>query len=81
MCVCVCSHQTVEVAGLHGLIETDDVRVSEAPHELGLTEEVLTNILFFDLISLNDLHRYLQIEIIYSQLLQWSIRTEMRTPQ
>ena len=45
-------HQAVEVAGLHGLVESDDVRVAKTPHELSLTEQVFTNIFLLDLICL-----------------------------
>ena len=54
--LCHLCHQTVEVAGLHGLIETDDVRVPKTTHELSLPQKVFSDVLLLDLICFNDLH-------------------------
>lgn len=55
-------HQTVEVVGLHRLIETDNVRMAKPPHELSFTQEILTNILLLDLVSFNYLDCHLCME-------------------
>lgn len=51
---CNLCHQAVEVVGLHGLVESDDVGMVQTAHELCLTEQVLPHIVLFDLVSLND---------------------------
>jgi len=57
--LCNFCHQAVKVAGLHGLIETNDVGVAQPPHELCFTQEVLLHIVLFDLVCLNDFYRHL----------------------
>lgn len=54
--LCDFSHQAVQVVGLHGLVQSDDVGVSETTHELGLTKKILSNIVFFDLIRFNNFY-------------------------
>ena len=53
-------HQAVEVIGLHGLIESNDVGVTEPSHQLCLSQQVLTDIVFLDFVCLNDFDCNLQ---------------------
>lgn len=53
-------HQAVEVVGLHGLIESDDVGVTEPSHQLCLSQQVLADIVFLDFIRLNNFDCHLQ---------------------
>ena len=58
--LCHLRHEAVEVVGLHGLVESDDVGVSKPSHELGLSQKILPNIVLLDLVSFDDLHCHLQ---------------------
>lgn len=58
--LCHFRHQTVEIVGLHGLVESDDVGMSKPSHELSLSQEILSHIVLLDLISFNDLYCHLQ---------------------
>ena len=52
-------HQAVEVAGLHGLVEADDVGVAKASHQLSFSQQVLTDIFLSDFVCFNDLDGHL----------------------
>lgn len=58
-------HQAVEIVRLHGLVQPDDVRVSEPPHQLCLPKKVLPDIVFFDLVCFNDLYGNLQCDQLF----------------
>ena len=53
-------HQAVEIVGLHGLIESNDVGVTEPSHQLCLSQKVLADIVFLDFIGLNNFDCHLQ---------------------
>ena len=60
--LCDLHDKTVEIVRLHSLVQPDDVGVAQPAHELCLTQKVLADIVFLDLVSLNDLDCNLQTE-------------------
>lgn len=55
-------YKAVEVVGLHGLIESDDVGVTEPSHQLCLSQKILADILFLDFIRLNNFDCHLDVQ-------------------
>lgn len=53
--LCNLCHQAVQVVGLHGLVETDDVWVAKPPHQLSFSKQVLPHIVLFDLVGFDNL--------------------------